>query len=251
MGQIITFSSGSGGVGKSTLCLNLGLELSKESKVLLIDSCFQFRNLDLMLNLEDKVVYDFYDFVNREVEKDRVLLKSEKGEMYLLSPSQSKVFSDLDMEKLRQRTKLLMDDFDYILVDLPLDYEVIKYWSIYSTKNIIITSEENISLRNVDKLVWEMDKAKYKGSYIILFNNVKSVNGNSFDYSFLSNRKVESIYRIPNLQSFVEDDKYFVENSERDYFMDISQIIKGNKVEQRPWSQAEVKKNFWNRLFGK
>ena len=126
MGEVIVITSGKGGVGKTTTSANLGCGLALEGKkVALVDADIGLRNLDVVMGLENRIVYDLVDVVEGKCRLKQALIKDKRYEgLYLLPAAQTR---DKDAESPEQMQKLCdslkEDEFDYIIMDCPAGIE--------------------------------------------------------------------------------------------------------------------------------
>ena len=125
MGEVIVITSGKGGVGKTTTTANLGSSLALEGKkVALIDTDIGLRNLDVVMGLENRIVYDIVDVVEEKCKLRQALIKDKRfKELYLLPAAQTRDKSAVNEEQMKELTSKLKEEFDYILVDCPAGIE--------------------------------------------------------------------------------------------------------------------------------
>ena len=121
MSEIIVITSGKGGVGKTTTTANLGVGLAiRGKKVVLIDTDTGLRNLDLLLGLENRIMYDLIDVTEGRVPYKKALVRHKKHDsLYLLPTSQIKDKTALNPAQLVALCEELRQQFDYILIDCP------------------------------------------------------------------------------------------------------------------------------------
>ena len=125
MGTVITVTSGKGGVGKSTTTANIATALAKNGKkVVAVDFDIGLRNLDMILGLENRIVYDVVEVMEGRCNLSQALVadKRTKG-LYFLPASQTKDKTVLNEEKVRTLLEGLKKDFDYIFIDSPAGIE--------------------------------------------------------------------------------------------------------------------------------
>ncbi|WP_210669876.1 septum site-determining protein MinD, partial [Helicobacter fennelliae] len=125
MAEIITITSGKGGVGKSTATANIAVGLAQmQTKVVAIDFDIGLRNLDMILGLENRIVYDVVDVMEGKCNLAQALIQDKKTPtLYFLPASQSKDKNILDKNKVKALIEELKKDFDYILLDSPAGIE--------------------------------------------------------------------------------------------------------------------------------
>lgn len=125
MGEVYVITSGKGGVGKTTTTANVGTYLSVLGKrVLLIDADIGLRNLDVVMGLENRIVFDIVDVVEGRCKPKQALIKDKRFDgLYLLPAAQSKDKTAVSPEQMKALCEQLKDDFDFILIDCPAGIE--------------------------------------------------------------------------------------------------------------------------------
>ena len=153
MSRIITVTSGKGGVGKSSVSVNLAMALAHQNlKVCLIDGDFGLKNLDVMMGLENRVVYDLNDVIAGKCEIHQVLVKDKReSTLYLLPACKTLSFQNLDAKIMASLIDYLKNDFDFIIVDSPAGIEQgFTYASSIADEAIIVVNLDLATLRDND-----------------------------------------------------------------------------------------------------
>ena len=121
MSEVIVITSGKGGVGKTTTTANVGTGLAQlNKKVVLIDTDIGLRNLDVVMGLENRIVYNLVDVVEGNCRVEQALIKDKKYPNLCLLPSaQTRDKSAVSPEQMQALIEDLRQDFDYILLDCP------------------------------------------------------------------------------------------------------------------------------------
>jgi septum site-determining protein MinD len=125
MAQVITVTSGKGGVGKTTTTANLGTALAMlGQRVVVIDADIGLRNLDVVMGLENRIVYDLVDAVEGRCRIRQALIKDKRfPELFLLPAAQTRDKDAVSPEDMIALTDELRREFDYILIDSPAGIE--------------------------------------------------------------------------------------------------------------------------------
>jgi septum site-determining protein MinD len=123
--KVVTITSGKGGVGKTTTVANLGVSLALLGKrVVCIDTDIGLRNLDVVMGLENRIVYDLVDVVEGHCRLRQALIKDKRlSELYLLPAAQTRDKTAVSPEDMVGVCNQIRDEFDYILVDSPAGIE--------------------------------------------------------------------------------------------------------------------------------
>ncbi|WP_458699539.1 septum site-determining protein MinD [Sulfurospirillum sp. 1307] len=165
MGTIITVTSGKGGVGKSTTTANLAVGLANlGKKVVAIDFDIGLRNLDMILGLENRIVYDVVDVMEDRCNLSQALINDKKAKsLYFLPASQTKDKNILDRQKVKKLLLSLKEDFDFILLDSPAGIESGFEHSIFLADRALIVSTPDVSsVRDADRVIGIIDAKSEK-----------------------------------------------------------------------------------------
>ena len=214
MSRIITMTSGKGGVGKSSVSVNLAMALAHHQyKVCLIDGDFGLKNLDVMMGLENRVVYDLNDVSQGRCDIHQVLVKDKReNSLYLLPACKSLSFQNLDATVMASLIKYLETEFDFILVDSPAGIEQgFTYATSIADEAIIVVNLDLATLRDNDRVVGLlMKKNIHNISMIINRVNVEDIEeGRS-----LTINDAKEILALP-LLGIVYDDHEMIESNNR------------------------------------
>ena len=122
MGKVLVITSGKGGVGKTTTTANIGTGLALEGKsVLLIDTDIGLRNLDVVMGLENRIVYDLVDLIEGRCKIKQALIRDKRNKNLSLIPAaQTRDKNDVTPEQMKELIDAIRGDFDYIIIDLSL-----------------------------------------------------------------------------------------------------------------------------------
>lgn len=156
MGEAIVITSGKGGVGKTTTTANLGTSLALlDKKVCLIDTDIGLRNLDVVIGLENRIIYDIIDVVEKRCKISQALIKDKRFDcLYLLPAAQTSDKTALTPEAMKSIIDDLKPDYDYILIDCPAGIEQ-GYKNAVSgaDKALVVTTPEKSSVRDADRII--------------------------------------------------------------------------------------------------
>ena len=165
MGEVIVITSGKGGVGKTTTTANLGSSLALEGKkVVLIDTDIGLRNLDVVMGLENRIVYDIVDVVEGKCKLRQALIKDKRfKELYLLPAAQTRDKSAVNEEQMKELTDTLRKEFDYILIDCPAGIEQgFKNAIAGANRAIVVTTAEISAIRDADRIIGLLESSEIK-----------------------------------------------------------------------------------------
>ncbi len=156
MAKKIVITSGKGGVGKTTLTANLGIALSNMGlRVALIDVDFGLNNLDVVLGLENKVVYDILDVLEGRCRIKQALVQHrEKKNLYVLPSNSLRAGSTVSGQNLKLIVENVSPVFDYVLLDCPAGIDVGFHRAVSCADSAIVVTTPNLpSLRDADKVI--------------------------------------------------------------------------------------------------
>ncbi|WP_066684431.1 septum site-determining protein MinD [Christensenella intestinihominis] len=156
MENVIVITSGKGGVGKTTSTANLGTGLAMQGKkVVLVDTDIGLRNLDVVLGLENRIVYDLVDVVEGTCKLKQALIKDKRYEgLYLLPAAQTRNKMAVAPEQMKELVAELEQEFDYVLIDCPAGIERGFKNAVAGAKSaIVVTVPEVSSVRDADRII--------------------------------------------------------------------------------------------------
>ena len=165
MAEVITITSGKGGVGKSTTTANVATALAMDGKkVIAIDFDIGLRNLDMILGLENRIVYDVVDVMEGKCNLAQAIIKDKRtNNLHFLPASQTKDKTVLNKEKVEKLLNELKKDFDYILIDSPAGIESGFEHSIFlADRALIVTTPEISAVRDADRVIGIIDAKSKK-----------------------------------------------------------------------------------------
>ena len=212
MGIVIAVISGKGGVGKTTTTANIGLGIAMNNKkCVVVDFDIGQRNLDMILGLENRVVYDMVQVMDGEVGLKQALIKSKISEnLHFLAASQTKDKSVLQSDKIFSLITSLKSDFDYVILDAPAGIESGYEHTIeFADTAIIVVNPEVSSIRDADRAIGILDSKSQKvkdGSEVnkhLIINRIDAKMVQSGE--MLSSEDIIDILSIPLIGKVPED----------------------------------------------
>jgi len=171
MAKVIVVTSGKGGVGKTTSTANIGAGLAlKGKKVLLIDTDIGLRNLDVVIGLENRIVYDLVDVIEGRCRVNQALIKDKRcPELFLLPAAQIRDKSDINEEQMVNLIDSIRDNFDFILIDCPAGIEQgFKNAIAAADEAIVVTTPEISATRDADRVIGLLEANEIKKIYLLI-----------------------------------------------------------------------------------
>lgn len=165
MGEVIVITSGKGGVGKTTTTANIGVGLAKlNKKVVVIDTDLGLRNLDVVMGLENRIVYNLVDVIEGNCRMKQALIKDKRYEnLYLLPSAQTKDKTAISPGQMKKLTEELAEEYDYILLDCPAGIEQGFQNAIAGASHaIVVTTPEVSAIRDADRIIGLLEKNDIK-----------------------------------------------------------------------------------------
>ena len=155
-GKTIVMTSGKGGVGKTTATANVGTALAlRSNRVAVIDTDIGLRNLDVVMGLENRIVYDLVDIVEGRCRLEQALIRDKHaGDLYLIAAAQTRDKDCITTQQLVGLCKRLEDDFDYVIVDCPAGIEQGFRNAIAAAQEaLVVTTPEVSAIRDADRVI--------------------------------------------------------------------------------------------------
>ncbi|MGE0199988.1 MAG: septum site-determining protein MinD [Candidatus Melainabacteria bacterium] len=175
-GRVIVVTSGKGGVGKTTTTANIGTGLARMGyKVTLVDTDIGLRNLDLLLGLENRIVYNIVDYVEGRCKLQQALVKDKRfPNLSLLPAAQTRDKSALNEEQMREVCGTLQEECDFILVDSPAGIEQGFMNAIAgATEAIVVCTPEMSAVRDADRIIGLLEAKEEISNYKLILNRVR------------------------------------------------------------------------------
>ena len=258
MSEVIVITSGKGGVGKTTTTANVGTGLAQlNKKVVLIDTDIGLRNLDVVMGLENRIVYNLVDVVEGNCRIKQALIRDKKyPELYLLPSAQTRDKSSVTPEQMKKLAAELREEFDYILLDCPAGIEQGFQNAIAGAdRALVVTTPEVSAIRDADRIIGLLDANETKKIELIV-NRLRMDMVKRGD--MMSIEDVVEILSIPLIGAVPDDEQVVIATNQGEplvggssmagqAYANICRRIIGEEV---PFMDLEIKSNVWSRLAG-
>ncbi len=258
--QVITISSGKGGVGKTTATANLAVALAAEgAKVVCIDGDIGLRNLDVVMGLENRIVYDLVDVIEGRCRLRQAMIRDKRlPDLHLIPAAQTRdklAVSPSDMVRLCNE---LRGEVDWILIDSPAGIERgFKNSIAPADRVIVVTNPEVSAVRDADRVIGILE-AEEKGTPSLIINRLNPTLVKQHD--MLSADDVLDLLAIKLIGVVPEDENVIVGTNRGNpvamdaksragqAFRNIARRLKGEDV---PFLDLDAGSGFWSRLLGR
>jgi len=244
MSRIIVVTSGKGGVGKTTSTANLGMALAQRGhSVVVIDADFGLRNLDLLLGLENRIVYTAVEVLSGDCRLEQALVKDKRQPRLVLLPAaQNRMKDAVTPEQMKELIGQLTPKYEYILIDCPAGIEQGFQNAIAPAKEaIVVTTPEISAVRDADRVIGLLEANGVK-RIRLLINRIKP--GMVAANDMMSVQDVEEILAIPLVGVIPDDEQVIVATNKGEplvlsettsvavtAFNNIARRLEGEKVE--------------------
>lgn len=212
--KVLVITSGKGGVGKTTTTANIGTALAvNNKKVVMVDTDIGLRNLDVVMGLENRIVFDIVDVVNEHCKLKQALIKDKRFEnLYLLPAAQTRDKTAVSPHQMKNLTNELRKDFEFILVDCPAGIEQgFKNAIAGADDAVVVATPEVSSVRDADRIIGLLEAAGLRNPKLII-NRLRSKMVQRGDMMDISD--ITEILSI-NLLGVVPEDESIVVSTNR------------------------------------
>lgn len=213
MSRIIVTTSGKGGVGKTTVTANIGMALARLGRqVVLVDADFGLRNLDLLLGLENRVIYTAVEVFTGECRLEQALVKDKREpNLVLLPAAQNRTKESVSPEQMEQLVSALTKVYNYVIIDSPAGIETGFKNAIAAAKEaLIVATPEIAAVRDADRVVGLLEAQGIKRIHLIV-NRLRpamvEVN------NMMSVQDVQELLAIPLIGVIPEDERVIISSN--------------------------------------
>ena len=171
MSQVIVITSGKGGVGKTTTTANIGTALCLlGNKVVLLDADIGLRNLDVVMGLENRIVYDLVDVVEGRCRSKQALIKDKRYDgLFLMPAAQTRDKDAVNPEQMKKLCDELREEFDYIIIDCPAGIEQgFKNAIAGADRAIVIATPEISAVRDADRIIGMLEANEIRNPELVI-----------------------------------------------------------------------------------
>lgn len=214
MGEVIVVTSGKGGVGKTTTTANLGTGFALlGKKVVLVDADIGLRNLDVVMGLENRIVYDLVDVTEGNCRLKQALIRDKRYEtLYLLPAAQTRDKNAVNPEQMEKLCKELAEEFDYVLIDCPAGIEQgFKNAIAGADRAVIVTTPEVSAVRDADRIIGLLE-SEGKNNPKLIVNRIRPLMVKKGDMMDIDD--IIEILAI-DLLGIIPEDEYIVISTNR------------------------------------
>jgi septum site-determining protein MinD len=259
MGEVVVVTSGKGGVGKTTATANIGTALAAlGKKVALVDTDIGLRKLDLVLGLENRIVFNLIDVTSGNCRLKQALIRDKRLDgLYFLPAAQTRDKTAVTPEQMRSLCEELKKEFDYVLVDCPAGIEQgFKNAVAGADRALVVTNPEISSVRDADRIIGLLEASEIRDTRLIV-NRIRPVmvkQGNMLDVEdILDNLRIDLIGIVPEDETIListNRGEPAVLNSHSKAGMAFSNIAQRITGEEVPFMNLEVREG-WRPWFRK
>lgn len=171
MARRIVLTSGKGGVGKTTICANLGINLSRLGfRVVLVDVDIGLNNLDIIMGVDKHIVFDIFDVTSGKCRPKQALIQDQNfPNLYILPSSKGYTDSRILSENIKNVLTLLDSSFDYILIDCPAGVDEGFHRAVFSANEaLVIVTPHVSSIRDANKVIGLLNDYDISNKFLII-----------------------------------------------------------------------------------
>jgi septum site-determining protein MinD len=170
-GKTIVVTSGKGGVGKTTTVANIGTALAtKKHSVVMIDADIGLRNLDVVMGLENRIVYNLVDIIEGKCRRQQATIRDRKlANLHIIPAAQTREKSAVTPDQMKTLCEDLAGDFDYVLIDCPAGIEQGFKNAIAAAQTaVVVTTPEVSAIRDADRVIGLLEAGLIRDIHLIV-----------------------------------------------------------------------------------
>lgn len=257
MSEVIVITSGKGGVGKTTTAANIGCGLAQlGKKVVLVDTDIGLRNLDVVMGLENRIVYNLVDIIEGNCRMKQALIKDKHyPDLCLLPSAQTRDKSSVTPEQMKKLCEDLQEEFEYVILDCPAGIEQgFKNAVAGANRALVVTTPEVSSIRDADRIIGLLEANNLNNIQLIV-NRIRMDMVKRGD--MMSIEDVVDILAVDLIGAIPDDEDIVISTNQGEplagnpsisgqAYKNICRRILGEEV---PVLDLNVKKGFFNRIF--
>lgn len=174
--QVVVVTSGKGGVGKTTTVANVSTSLAKMGyKIAVMDLDIGLKKLDLILGLENRVIYDIVQVIEGECTLKQALVKDKRfPELSMLPAAQTRNKDEIQPEQVKEVCEQMRADFDFVFIDCPAGIEQgFRNAIVAADKAIVVTNPEISAIRDADRIIGMLESAEFTDIMLVV-NRIQS-----------------------------------------------------------------------------
>ncbi len=258
MSEVIVVTSGKGGVGKTTTSANVGTGLAAMGKkVVLIDADIGLRNLDVVMGLENRIVYNLVDVIENKCRIKQALIKDKRHPSLFLMPSaQTKDKTAVTPQQMVKMVNQLRESFDYIILDCPAGIEQgFKNAIAGADRALVVTTPEVSAIRDADRIIGLLEANEFKQIDLII-NRLRPEMVKRGE--MMSSADVVDILSIPLIGIVPDDENVVIATNQGEplvgnhtmagrAYQNICYRVTGKDV---PYLELDKNVSFWMRMSG-
>ena len=256
MSEVIVITSGKGGVGKTTTSAHVGTGLAILGKrVVLIDTDIGLRNLDVVMGLENRIVYNLVDVVEGNCRMKQALIRDKRyPNLFLLPSAQTRDKSSVNPGQMVKLVASLREEFDYILLDCPAGIEQgFKNAVAGADRAIVVTTPEVSAIRDADRIIGLLEADEMKHIDLII-NRIRMDMVRRGD--MMSVDDVMDILSVPVIGTIPDDEDIVISTNQGEplagmngfagqAYLNICRRILGESV---PFLNFDNSRNLWSKI---
>lgn len=232
MGEVIVITSGKGGVGKTTSAANIGTALAiMGKKVALVDTDIGLRNLDVVMGLENRIVYDIVDVVEENCDLNHALIKDRRYDgLYLLPAAQTRDKNAVNEEQMKKLCDALRMDFDFVIIDCPAGIEQgFKNAIAGADRALVVTTPEVSAVRDADRIVGLLQSSASSDNQLakpkLILNRIRTKMVKKGD--MMNYQDITDLLAIPLIGAIPDDEDVIIQTNKGEPSVTNSKSLSG------------------------